>query len=150
MRYLSSAASLIAGLLIAVLVLITAASVFMRYVMAAPFQWTEELSGLLLIWIVLVGAIACERNDQHLTIDFIVKALPPLLRRAIGMAVGLASISLLLVIAWYAWELGQAAGQKRTQILRISWFWLDLALVVGGIGTAIVTLVHLFRPRAQQ
>ncbi|MEI4487399.1 TRAP transporter small permease [Frigidibacter sp. MR17.14] len=146
MKYIAGLASALGGVMIAILVTITAAAVFMRYVVGAPIQWTEEASGILMIWIVMLGAISCEWRRQHLTIDFVVIALPPTARRVMTILVALASIAVLILMAWLAWQLAQTASFKRTQILRVSWFWLDLAVVVGAIGTAAVTLHQLFFP----
>lgn len=144
MRSLTTLVSAIGGVLVAVLVGVTALSVFMRYVMNTPFQWTEEVSGVLMIWIVMLGAITCEWRRQHLTIDFVTGAMPAGIRRVLEIVVGLASVGVLLTMSWLAWQLAQTAAFKRTQILRISWFWLDLAVVVGAAVTALVVLWHLF------
>jgi TRAP-type transport system small permease protein len=150
MRFLFLAASAFSGLCVAALVLITAAAVFARYILGMPIAWTEEVSGLLMIWIVMVGAIACEANRQHLTIDLLEVALRPRVRRVLVILVALASMALLVFMAWQAWKLGQTTAFKKTQILGISWFWLDLAVVVGAGGTALVTLVRLLRPNAPE
>lgn len=144
MKLIATLASAIGGVLIAILVGITALAVFMRYVMNTPFQWTEEISGFLMIWIIMLGAISCEWRRQHLTIDFAVGALPAGPRRVIEIIVGLASAGVLVWMAWLGWQLAQTAAFKRTQILRISWFWLDLAVVVGAGLTALVVLWRLF------
>lgn len=146
MRVLYSIASALSALALAALVLATSAAVAARYVLGKPIAWTEEVSGLLMIWIVMLGAIACEAKRKHLTIDLIDQMLGPRTRQVLRIAIGLASIALLLVMAWQAWKLGQTTAFKKTQILGISWFWLDLAVVIGAAGTALVTFMHLFRP----
>ncbi|MGP3699313.1 TRAP transporter small permease [Rhodobacter sp. NSM] len=148
MRLIFLAASAFGALSVAVLVLMTAAAVFARYVLGMPIAWTEEVSGLLMIWIVMVGAIACEANRQHLTIDLIESALSPRLNRALSTLIGLASVGLLTFMSWQAWALSQTTAFKKTQILSISWFWLDLAVVVGAAGTALVMAWRLIRPDA--
>jgi TRAP-type transport system small permease protein len=144
MKLIATLASAIGGVLIAILVGVTSLAVFMRYVMNTPFQWTEEISGFLMIWIIMLGAISCEWRRQHLTIDFAVNALPSGPRRLLEIVVGLVSAGVLVWMGWLAWQLAQTAAFKRTQILRISWFWLDLAVVVGAGLTALVVLWRLF------
>lgn len=143
MNTLSRVASAVAGLLVLVLVAITAASVVTRYVFAAPFQWTEELSGLLMIWIVLLGAIGCEFHREHLTIDVVMSSLPDRLRNMIALGVGFLSLGLLIAMSWLGWELARSAITKQTRLLGISWFWIDIAVVVGAAGIAIVLLARL-------
>lgn len=149
MRYLYLAASAFGAVSVAVLVIMTAVAVFARYLFGAPIPWTEEVSGLLMIWIVMIGAIACEANSQHLSIDLLETALKPQLRRALVILVTLASIGLLVFMAWQAWALALSTSFKKTQILGISWFWLDLGVVLGAAGTALVMAWRLIRPDAQ-
>lgn len=149
MRLLSLAASAFGAISVAILVLMTAVAVFARYLFGAPIAWTEEVSGLLMIWIVMIGAIACEAERKHLTIDLLETALAPPLRRALVILVTLASIGLLVFMAWQAWALGQSTAFKKTQILGISWFWLDLGVVIGAAGTALVMAWRLVRPDAE-
>lgn len=144
MKKLSSALAFIAGLLVLILVGITTAAVFARYVMGHPLQSTEELSGLLMIWIVFVGAICCEIDDEHLSIDMVVERLSFSSQYLIALVVGLASIGLLVVMAWLGWELTHSAGLKKTQILHISWFWIYIAVVVGAAGSAAVIAVRVW------
>mgnify|MGYP006172839951 CR=1 FL=1 len=56
--------SLAGSLLILTLVVITTAAVVARYALGAPLQWTEEMSGILMIWIVFIGAIGHHIQGQ--------------------------------------------------------------------------------------
>ncbi|WP_417741610.1 TRAP transporter small permease [Salipiger sp.] len=132
--------SALAGLLVFALIAITAAAVIARYLLGTPIQWTEEMSAFLLIWIVFLGAIACEIEDQHLKIDVITLMLPKALERWLGVVVGLASVGLLGYMAWLGYRLAESAALKKTQILRMSWYWIDIAVTVGAIGIALVML----------
>jgi TRAP-type C4-dicarboxylate transport system permease small subunit len=145
LKYLSWFLSLFAGLLVVALVLLTAAAVVARYVFAAPIQFTEEVSGILMIWIVFLGAICCEVEDEHLTIDLVVNQFSARIQLWTTLLVGLVTVGLLAVMGWLAWLLAHSAALKTTQILRISWFWLDLAVVVGAAGMALAILVRLWR-----
>jgi len=116
-----------------------------RYVFAAPIQWTEEMSGFLMIWIVFVGAIACELDDSHLTIDAVTNLCGRGLRRAVTLLVSLASLGLVAYMGWLGWKLANMAAMKKTQILHISWFWLDIAVTVGAVGIAVAILARVLR-----
>lgn len=143
MSYLSRGAAALAGCLVLVLVAATVASVVARYVFNAPFQWTEEFSGLLMIWIVFLGAISCEVRNEHLTIDAVTAYLPDRLRQALALVVGVVSLGLLGVMAWLGWMLSVSAMTKQTRLLGISWFWIDLAVVVGALGIGLVLLARI-------
>ncbi|TQS73068.1 TRAP transporter small permease [Rhodobacteraceae bacterium] len=137
--------SFLGGLFVLVLVVITTAAVVARYLLGTPIQWTEEMSGLLMIWIVFLGAIGCEIEDSHLRIDVVTNLLNKAMQRGLDMVVGLASAGLLGWMAWLGYELAERAAMKKTQILRVSWFWLDIAVTVGAAAMAIVMLVRVVR-----
>ena len=69
--------------------------------------------------------------------------LPCKLRRVIAVLVALLSIALLLYMALLGYRLAEMAQFKVTQILKVSRFWIDLAVPVGALATAIYTLYWL-------
>jgi TRAP-type transport system small permease protein len=152
MRYLKRPVNWLVASALLVLVGITNYGVFMRYVMGQPVHWGEEMSALLLIWIVMVGAIAAERDGQHLTISVFTDILPEGVRRGLELAVTLASAVLLFYLAWLGWQLAMSTQFRVTAILRIPQMYLNLALPVGFAGTGLYMLhaayAGMTRPRA--
>ena len=118
------------------LVVITILAVTMRYFIGSPLQWTEEVSGLLMVWIVMIGGIAAERDKEHLSIPLLLDCLPKKASDLINLLVCAVSIAGLLYMAYLAYRLAMMAQFKRTQILQISWFWIDIAVTVGAVGIA--------------
>ncbi len=143
MRVLGKIAELCAALALFILVVMTISAVFMRYFMGQPIQWTEEMSGFLMIWVVMLGGVVAERDRAHLTIPFVVDMLPGKIKRVVATVVALASIGLLLYMAWLGYSLAVMAQFKVTQILKISWYWIDLAVPVGTIATACFAVYWL-------
>lgn len=140
MRVFGKLAEICAALALFILVVMTISAVFMRYFMGQPIQWTEEMSGFLMIWVVMLGGVVAERDRAHLTIPFVVDMLPARIKTVVATLVSIASIGLLLYMAWLGYRLAEMAQFKVTQILKISWFWIDLAVPVGAFATAYFTL----------
>ena len=130
---------------IAVLMILTNWAVFQRYGLNRPLQFVEEVSGFLLIWIVMLGAIAAERDERHLSISFITDALPGLLRRAVGLVIALISIGLALYVARLGWDLTQSVQRRATNILGISFYWIYISLPVGFVGMAVFMALRAWR-----
>lgn len=145
MRLLGKVIEVAAVLTLFILVIMTIAAVIMRYCLNMPLQWTEEVSGLLMIWVVMFGAVVAERDNTHLSIPFLADALTPRGQRVLTLFVSLISIVLLIVMALSAWKLAAGTAFKTTQILKISWFWIDIAVTVGSIGIACFTALHLIK-----
>jgi len=89
----------ITAFLIAGMVSLTLLQVVSRY-MDAGFEWTEELARLDLIYLTFFGSIVASQRREHLRIEILVHALPVRWRRAVCIAVDLASIAVLLVVVW--------------------------------------------------
>lgn len=145
MRVFGKIAEICAALALLVLVVMTISAVFMRYFWNQPIQWTEEMSGFLMIWVVMLGAVVAERDRAHLTIPFVVDGLRKKLRTAVSVIISLISIALLLYMAQLGYDLAVKTEFKVTQILKISWYWIDIAVPIGAIGTAAFTLYWLIK-----
>lgn len=145
MSWIGRISSVLAGAALAVLVGITIASVVMRYVFASPIFWLEEISGLLMIWIVMLGAIVTERDGQHLSIPLLVDIFPAKLRIALDLVVSLLSVAVLFYMIYLGVGLSLMARTKLTSILQMSWFWIDIAVPVGSAGLALFMIRQCFR-----
>lgn len=144
MGLISRLASVLAGAALGGLVVMTIAAVLSRYIFDAPFHWTEEISGLLMIWIIMVGAVVTERDDQHLSIPIIMDAMPRRLAAAVRLVTGALSMVVLAYCGYLGWELAERAQYKLTGVLQFSWFWIDLAFPVGAAGLVIVMAIKWF------
>jgi TRAP-type C4-dicarboxylate transport system permease small subunit len=139
MRVFGKIAEVCAALALFILVVMTIAAVFMRYFWGQPIQWTEEMSGFLMIWVVMLGGVVAERDKAHLTIPFVVDGFSAKLRTAVEIVIACISVALLLYMAYLGYELAVMTEFKVTQILKISWYWIDLAVPIGAVATAIFT-----------
>ncbi len=90
--YLSSALGLlkrsleiIVGLLVLGVVFCVVANVFGRFVLNYSYVWAEELSRLLFIWLVLLGAGLGSLNNEHVAVTFFRDKAPTPLRRVFGV-----------------------------------------------------------------
>lgn len=132
------------ALLLGILVCITVGGVFMRYIMNAPWHWVEEMSGLLMVWIVFLGVFCAERDNENLTISFLTDAMRTNTRRIVFVAMSIASVVVLLTAAWWSWELAGAVQARKTRILGISLFWIYVPVTIGFTVTALLMLKRVF------
>lgn len=142
MKFLERPVNWVIIALLAGLVILTNYAVFQRYVVGRPIHYTEELSGLLLVWIVMIGAIAAERDGQHLSIDFIVDAMPPRVALVITTIISIVSVGVITYVGYLGLRLGQSVMARPTQILRISQGWTSFAVATGAAGIAFYMLIQ--------
>jgi len=62
-------ASIVSAALVLLTLAITGFSVFRRYVLGRPLTWSDELSGFLVVAIVMLGAAEVLRKGEHVSVD---------------------------------------------------------------------------------
>ncbi|WP_424987132.1 TRAP transporter small permease [Microbulbifer sp. S227A] len=130
---------------VAFLVLATGYAVVLRYWAGAPLHWMEEASGIALIWIVMVGAIAAERDNEQLSIPIFVDKLSGRGQLIVKVLVGALSVGLLALLAYYGVTLAEKVAFKLTGVLKISWYWIDIAVPVGFVGIILCYIAAAWR-----
>ncbi len=132
-----------AALLLTALVAITAARVAGRYALGLSMPWSEELTRLLFVWLVMIGAARC----AHLRIDLLRERLQGRAGQALDLLVAAVSLALLLLLVRYGHALVELTAFDRYTALGISVQYAYWGLVTGA-GLWIVTLLaDLLLPR---
>lgn len=133
-RIIGRSDEIIASIALIVVVTITVAGVFMRYVLGEPFKWTEEVTLALMVWFAYLGSSAAFRENAHISIDFVVDRMSKSLQRIVMMLWHLIMIGILAyVFVWLGLKLSFQAGDKLTPILKISYTIIDFAVVLCGV-----------------
>lgn len=81
---LERVSTIIAGTLFILNIMNIAIAVFTRYVLFSSFIWTAELSQFMMVWMVLIGAAAALRQNEHMKIDLLLKYLPPMVKKIVA------------------------------------------------------------------
>lgn len=135
----------IAGLFLLVIVSTMAAQVFARYVFGAPFQWSEEVARLALIWMTFISAAFVMAERRHIAVDMISSRVGDggkLFIECMSYVVVAASCLLLLIgganFVWYVGKVGSPA-------LGVPKSWWYGAGMVGLLLMAVHSLVNLLQ-----
>ena len=127
--------------LIAVEIVVLSAGVLARYVFHEPLIWSDEVAGILFLWLGMLGAAAALGDGSHLRMTTIIDRLSPARRPyadAFALSVCAAFLVLLLMPAW---KYLQVESATITATLGISMLWRVLAMPVGvGLMLAIALL----------
>ena len=106
----------VAGLFLLVIVSTMAAQVVARYVFDAPFQWSEEVARLALIWMTFISAAFVMAEGRHIAVDVISSRVGDrgkLFIECMSYVVIAASCLLLLIgganFVWYVGKVGSPA-----------------------------------------
>lgn len=135
----------IASLCLLIIVSTMAAQVVARYVFAAPFQWSEEVARLALIWMTFISAAFVMAERRHIAVDMISSRVGDggkLFIECVSYVVVAASCLLLLIggtnFVWYVGKVGSPA-------LGVPKSWWYGAGMVGLLLMAVHSLVNLLQ-----
>lgn len=119
-----------------------------RYFFNAPTIWAEEVSRLVMVWAVFIGASTLIRHDEHIRVTMIVDLMGPTIRRFARL---LALIFLAVFSIWIFWNSLPAiinsfqSGRSTGSMLDIPSWWMQLAVAVGFGLTIIQIFVEIGR-----
>lgn len=133
-RGLNSIDDVIATIALAGLFSVTIGNVILRFVFNSPIPWGEEVSLALYVWVVFVGASSAMKRNGHIGIDYFVDRMPQGLKKVAMWIRALVIYGVTVYVFIYlGYELAAQAGPKVTPVLKIDYFWIDIAVPIGGI-----------------
>jgi len=126
-----------------------ALSAVMRYVVQAPFSFTEELVGLLFSALIFFALPYVTLYRQHITVTLLTDRFPPSLRRWTDKIADALVVLFACWFGWYAFDFAWLSYQisSRTDIASIV-LWPWMALIV--LTCALMAGFILFRRRDAQ
>jgi TRAP-type C4-dicarboxylate transport system permease small subunit len=116
--------------LLAVYVSLTLLNVILRYFFDFILSWAEEAIVIAFSWSVFLGTITAFRLDRHVAIDVIVTRLPRRVQYVLYFAMDALVLALNIYLAYLGTILCMNVGVKTTYVLKISYVYIDAALVV--------------------
>lgn len=117
-----------AAVLLLAMLAVTTAGVLARYALDVAMPWSEELTRLLFVWLVLIAA----SRARHMSIDLLTGGLLRGKRRALDIAGAVLGAILLAILVRYALGLVELTANDRFTALGVSVQYLYWAVVVGG------------------
>ena len=130
--------ALAAVLLLVVTVLITA-QVLVRYAFGGSLVWSEELTRLLFVWMVMVAAVTAPRMQ----VDFLVDLLPRRLRALQRILIEFVVMGLTVILIHGAWGMMDLRQFDSYSALGISVSWVYLSLFLAGFAWLLRSLATL-------
>jgi TRAP-type C4-dicarboxylate transport system permease small subunit len=143
--WLDRALGAAAALLLFGLMLLTTIDVVSRYLFNWPLRGAFEITELLLLTLIFAGLPLASRAGEHVTLDFIDRALATAGRRLLRRFMDLICGAIILGLAWRVWiKAGKiAAYGDTTEVLRLPvgpfvYFMAVMVAVTGAVHLAKV------------
>jgi len=133
-----------ASALLTLMMVLTFADVVARYLLNRPIRGAFEITELTLLVLIFAGLPLVSHADEHVTMDFIDRILPPALLRALVRVVHAACAAVMFFLAWQVWIKATRISSYRdtTEVLRIEVgpFVYFMAVMI-----ALTGVVHVFK-----
>lgn len=135
----------------ALIALITAANVAVRYLTSVSFAFTEEFSVLLMVLVTVLGTALAMAGGRHIRIGYFVDLLPPGGRRRAEILAMALAVAMFGILVWYgarlAWDEYRfeqmTSGLGHPQFLYTMWLpILSLAVIGRAVGRAWRARAH--------
>lgn len=146
-RMLGKAESVLLAALVTAITAVTFAQVLARYIFESPLIWSEEFARYLFVWIVLIGAAAAVRANEHFGLDLLRRYIAPL-RLLLGLVTMLVVAAFLGLLLYTGVVETKQASTQFSAGLPIRMHWPYLALPVGAGLALLHVIAHWVRAGA--
>ncbi len=126
-------------------VLLLFAGIVARYVFQIPLVWSDELSGILFLWLAMLGAAIALRRGAHMRMTAFVSNVGPAAQAVLAAVAVVASAAFLVVLIGPAMKITANELEVVTPALEISNAWRLAALPTGMALCLVFTALNLFR-----
>lgn len=116
-----------------------------RFAFDRPLAWTDELAVVLYIWVVLLGAVMCCKQAEHISFDLLYGLMPKPVQRVMRIA---ASLLLGGLFAWAipaTWSYIDFMQRDNTPVLQFSFRFVFLPFLVFMVFVLSRQLLALWR-----
>src|SRR5262245_47005725 len=141
-RLLASLVGIAAAALVVAEIIVLFAGVSSRYLLQKPLIWTDELAGILFLWLAMLGAVLAFQRAEHMRMTAIIGMLKPKARAFLDVLAIAAPLAFLLLVLHPAYEFAADEIAVTTPALDVSNLWRAAALPVG---LGLMTLFAILR-----
>jgi len=108
-----------------------------RYLFNAPLGWTEEVTILCWVWVVLWGAAFVLRDEEEVRFDLVYAAVPRAVRGGFTLVTSIAVVALLAYSLPATWRSVAFMRREHSAYLRIPFSYLYSIYVIFAVAVAV-------------
>src|SRR3979411_1614261 len=118
---------------VAILIVPVTLQIVSRYTALIPsWSWTEERSGFLFIWMIMLGAMIGVREGSHFVVD-ILPDLPPRPNAVLEIVTNLFILVFALVFVWWGIQFVRFGWDQTSELADLPMAWIFMAWPVAGV-----------------
>ncbi|WP_334190260.1 TRAP transporter small permease [Noviherbaspirillum sp.] len=133
------------GLALAIMVVLVFGNVVLRYGFNSGIAWAEEVSRLMFVWLIFLGAILALRQHAHLGVEMVQAKLPVRARRACAIVSHLLMLYGLWLFLSGSWTQTVIGLNTYSTVLRYPTAFMASAGLVCAASMMLIVAVNLWR-----
>lgn len=135
------------ALCLGVMALVVFVNVVLRYGFGSSVAASEELSRLLFVWMVFIGATAAYPAGEHMAFTSLVAMLRkrPVWLSAMTVLIRLLVLAASIMLAWGAWQQVIVGSGGKSVVMGYSTALLPLPVFLCSVSIAVMALVELIK-----
>jgi tripartite ATP-independent transporter DctM subunit len=130
-QLLGSVVAAVAALLVVAEIIVLFTGVSARYFFQKPLIWSDELAGILFLWLAMFGAVVAFQRGEHMRMTAIVGQVSPPRRAFFDVLAIAAPLAFLVLVIQPACDFASDEAFVSTPALDISSLWRAAALPIG-------------------
>lgn len=144
---LSRIMNVAASIVLAAIMLLTVADVFMRYFLRSPILGTTELTENMMVCLTFFGLAWCAAQQSHLRVDLVMSRFSPRIQALVDGITTLAGLVMVALVAWRSVIEALAVQELNivSSLLRIPAFPFYYVIAVGSALLALVMVTQVIQ-----
>lgn len=130
-------------IIMGIMVTITSAQVFCRYVLGSALSWPEEINIFLMAWLTFIGSAIALAEGSHMGVSFFVEHLPAASQKYIQLFGDFCVLIFLLVMTYYGWAVAIQFVNVVSDDLEIPMVYPRISIFAGGIIMVFLVCCHI-------
>lgn len=108
--------------------------IFLRNFFDYGLLWVEPFLRILVLWVAVLGGMVATREGNHISIDAVIRYLPPMAKRGVTVLASLASAGICATIAYTSVEFIRYEYEDGTIAFGVVPTWICQAILPFGFG----------------
>ncbi|HEV2612489.1 MAG TPA: TRAP transporter small permease [Noviherbaspirillum sp.] len=133
------------GLALAIMVVLVFGNVVLRYGFNSGIAWAEEVSRLMFVWLIFLGAILALRQHAHLGVEMVQAKLPARARRACAVVSHLLMLYGLWLFLSGSWTQTVIGLNTYSTVLRYPTAFMASAGLICAASMMLIVATNLWR-----
>ncbi|WAP66768.1 TRAP transporter small permease [Jiella pelagia] len=142
-RVADKAELVVSGAAFVVMLAVIVANVFMRYLFSQSVLSAEEVAYMGFTWSIFAAVAWLYRTRALIAVDLFFSLFPYGAQRVLAVAVNFLLLVANLWFCWLAWVLASGGWIRKTPVLEVPYFWINLAPLLAFGLMAIYSAVHM-------